>query len=343
MKKLLNILYVTNPEAYLARDGENIVVRLDNTEAFRTPAHYLEGIVTFGYTGVSPALLGMCVEKNITVSMLTPFGRHMATVEGLPKGNVLLRRKQYRMADNEDESSRLASRYVIGKLAGCRTVLRRFISDYGGTLEVGSINSACKLLAHNILKLDQEYDLDVIRGLEGESARAYFAEFDKLILNQKEHFYMENRNRRPPQDNVNALLSFVYTLLLHETKSALMTVGLDPYVGFLHRDRPGRLGLALDLMEEFRPYLADRLVLSLINRQQLSSKDFIRKESGGVILKDNARKIVLEAWQKRKAEETLHPFLDEKIKLGLLPYAQALLLARHLRGDLDNYPPFIWR
>jgi CRISP-associated protein Cas1 len=343
MKKLLNILYVTNPEAYLARDGENVVVRLYDKEAFRTPAHYLEGIVTFGYTGVSPALLGMCVEKNITVSMLTPFGRHMATVEGLPKGNVLLRRKQYRMADNEVESSRLSSCFIIGKLAGCRTVLRRFISDYGGTFETNSINSACTLLVRNMLKLDQKNNLDEIRGLEGESARAYFAEFDKLILNQKDHFYMKSRNRRPPQDNVNALLSFLYTLLLHETKSALMTVGLDPYVGFLHRDRPGRLGLALDLMEEFRPYLVDRLVLSLINRQQVNSKDFIRKESGGVILKDNARKTVLEVWQKRKAEETLHPFLEEKIKVGLLPYAQSLLLARHLRGDLDNYPPFIWR
>ncbi len=343
MKKLLNILFVTNPEAYLARDGENVVVRLDDKEAFRTPAHYLEGIVTFGYTGVSPALLGMCIDKQITVSMLTPFGKHMATVEGLPKGNVLLRRKQYRMADSEVESAKMARCFIFGKLAGCRTVLRRFISDYGGNIDTGDINKSCKLLARNILKLDKESNLNEIRGLEGESARAYFAEFDKLILNHKEHFYMKNRNRRPPQDNVNALLSFIYTLLLHDTKSALMTVGLDPYVGFLHRDRPGRLGLALDLMEEFRPYLADRLVLNLINRQQLSSKDFIKKESGGVILKENSRKIVLEVWQKRKAEEIQHPFLEEKIKLGLLPYAQALLLARHLRGDIDCYPPFIWR
>ncbi len=343
MKKLLNILFVTNPEAYLAKDGENVVVRLDDKEAFRAPAHYLEGIVTFGYTGLSPALLGMCIEKQIAVSMLTPFGKHMATIEGLPKGNVLLRRKQYRMADDKSESAKMARSFILGKLAGCRTVLRRFISDYGTAIETTSINKACKLLARNMLKLENEHDLDKIRGLEGDSARIYFAEFDNLILNQKEYFFLKDRNRRPPQDNVNALLSFIYTLLLHETKSALMTVGLDPYVGFLHRDRPGRLGLALDLMEEFRPYLADRLVLSLINRQQVSKKDFIHKESGGIILKDDARKVILEAWQKRKADETMHPFLSEKIKLGLLPYVQALLLARFLRGDLDNYPPFIWK
>lgn len=343
MRKLLNILFVTNPEAYLARDGENVVVRIDDRIAFRTPVHYLEGIVTFGYTGVSPALLGMCMENNITVSMLTPFGKHLATVEGLPKGNVLLRRKQYRMADSETESAQMAKMFIVGKLAGCRTVLRRFISDYGEAVDVKPIDMACKVLARNIIKLDGDADLDEIRGIEGESARAYFAELNKLILNQKEQFLMKGRSRRPPRDNVNALLSFAYTLLLHETKSALTTVGLDPYVGFLHRDRPGRLGLALDLMEEFRPYLADRFVLSLINRQQLSDKDFIKKESGAVLLKDQPRKTVLEAWQKRKSEEIQHPFLEEKIKVGLLPYAQALLLARYLRGDLDAYPPFIWR
>jgi len=343
MKKLLNTLYVTNPDAYLTKDGENIVVRLEEKEAFRTPVHYLEGIVMFSHLGASPAALGLCLERGIGVSFLSPYGKHLANINGMPQGNVLLRRKQYRLADGIVESAKLAGSFVIGKLAGCRTVLRRFASDYRETIDTNDIDAACKLLARNIVRISGNGDLDVIRGIEGESARAYFSVFDKLILNQKEHFYMRERSRRPPKDNVNALLSFFYTLLLHETKSALVTAGLDPYVGFLHRDRPGRLGLALDLMEEFRPYIADRLALSIINRQQITAGDFIEKESGGVILKDDARKTVIEAWQKRKAEEMTHPFLEEKIPLGLLPYSQALLLARHLRGDIAQYPPFIWK
>lgn len=343
MRKMLNILYVTNPEAYLAKDGENLVVRINDDEIFRTPIHYLEGIVTFGHMGASPALLGMCVERGVAVSFLTEFGKHLATVQGMPKGNVLLRRKQYRLADEEYDSAALAASFIIGKIANCRTVLRRFISDYREREETGEVEKASKLMASNIFRLSKGPGLDEIRGIEGDMARSYFSVFDQLIISQKNHFFMRGRSRRPPRDNVNALLSFLYTLLLHETKSALQTVGLDPYVGFLHRDRPGRLGLALDLMEEFRPYIADRLALSLINRQQLSGNDFIEKESGGILMKDEARKTVLEAWQKRKREEIKHPFLEEKISVGLLPYAQALLLARHLRGDLDRYPPFVWK
>lgn len=343
MRKMLNVLYVTNPEAYLSKDGENLVVRVNDEVVFRTPIHYLEGIVTFGHMGASPALLGMCVDKGVTVSFLTAYGKHLATVHGIPRGNVLLRRKQYRWADSESESAALASAFIIGKIANCRTVLRRFISDYGEKEETEDIKEASKLMARNVLRLSKGPGLDEARGIEGETARKYFSVFDRLVVNQKEQFYMRGRNRRPPRDNVNALLSFLYTLLLHETKAALQTVGLDPYVGYLHRDRPGRLGLALDLMEEFRPYMADRLALSLINRQQLTGSDFLKKESGGVIMKEAARKTLLEAWQKRKQEELTHPFLEEKIPLGLLPYAQALLLARHLRGDLDKYPPFIWK
>jgi len=343
MRKLLNVLYVTNPEAYLSKDGENLVVKVSDKEVFRTPIHYLEGIVTFGNMGASPALLGMCVEKGVTVSFLTAYGKHLATLHGTPRGNVLLRRKQYRWADLGPESAALASAFIIGKIANCRTVLRRFLSDYRDKVETADIEEVIKIMARNVLKLGKRPGLDELRGIEGESARKYFSVFDRLIVNQKEQFYMRGRNRRPPQDNVNALLSFFYTLLLHETKAALQTVGLDPYVGYLHRDRPGRLGLSLDLMEEFRPYMADRLALNLINRQQLNGNDFVQKESGGVIMKDAARKTVLEAWQKRKQELLTHPFLEEKIPVGLLPYAQALLLARHLRGDLDRYPPFIWK
>lgn len=343
MRKMLNVLYVTNPDAYLAKEGENLIVRIQNDEVFRTPIHYLEGIVTFGHMGASPALLGMCVEKGITVSFLTEHGRHQATLQGSPRGNVLLRRKHYRWADSEQYSARLAAMFIIGKLANCRTVLRRFISDYGYKLAVGAVENAGKILARNALRLSKGPGLEEVRGIEGESARQYFSVLDQLIVGQKEHFYFHNRNRRPPLDNTNALLSFLYSLLLHETRAALETVGLDPYVGFLHRDRPGRAGLALDLMEEFRPYMVDRLALSLINRRQITGGEFIKQESGGVIMKDSARKTVIEAWQKRKREEITHPFLEEKIPVGLLPYAQALLLARHLRGDLDIYPPFVWK
>jgi CRISPR-associated protein Cas1 len=343
MRKMLNVLYVTNLDAYLFKEGENLVVKVGDEEVFRTPIHYLEGIVTFGHLGASPALLGMCVEKGVTVSFLTDYGKHLATVQGAPRGNVLLRRKQYRLADSESESAALASAFIIGKIANCRTVLRRFLSDYGDRMETEEIEKVGKLMAHNVLKLSKRPGLEEVRGIEGETARNYFSVFDQLIVTQKNHFFMRGRSRRPPRDNVNALLSFLYTLLLHETKAALQTVGLDPYVGFLHRDRPGRLGLALDIMEEFRPYMADRLALSLINRQQLTGSDFVEKESGGIIMKDDARKMVLDAWQKRKREELTHPFLEEKIPVGLLPYAQALLLARHLRGDLDRYPPFVWK
>lgn len=343
MRKMLNVLYVTNPEAYLLKDGENLVVKVDNQEVFRTPIHYLEGIVTFGHMGASPALLGMCVEKDVTVSFLTEYGKYLATVNGLPKGNVLLRRKQYRWADSEFESSRLAADFIVGKIVNCRTVLRRFISDYGDRMETTEITKTVKIMARNVIKLSKGPNLEEIRGIEGETARKYFEVFDQLIINQTDQFYLRGRNRRPPRDNVNALLSFLYTLLLHETKAALQTAGLDPYVGFLHRDRPGRMGLALDLMEEFRPYIADRLALSMINRKQLTGSDFVQKESGGVIMKETAMKTLLAAWQKRKKEKLTHPYLEEKITVGLLPYTQALLLARHLRGDLDRYPPFIWK
>ncbi len=267
MRKMLNVLYVTNPEAYLAKDGENLVVRVQDEEVFRTPVHYLEGIVTFGYMGASPALLGMCVEKGVTISFLTAHGRHLATIHGPPKGNVLLRRKQYRWADSESDSARLASMFIIGKIANCRTALRRYISDYGDKLETEQVKDVSKVMARNVLRLSNEQRLDEVRGVEGDSARKYFSVLNQLIVCQKDSFYIRGRNRRPPLDNVNALLSFLYSLLLHETRAALETVGLDPYVGFLHRDRPGRAGLALDLMEEFRPYMADRLALSLINRR----------------------------------------------------------------------------
>lgn len=343
MRKMLNVLYVTTPDAFLAKEGENLVVKVFDEEIFRTPIHYLEGIVTFGYKGASPALLGLCAERGVAFTFLTEYGKFLARVSGPVKGNVLLRRKQYRVADSAIDCTKIASRFIIGKVANCRTVIRRYVSDHADKSDIKDTESVRKELATSIVRLNRASSLEEIRGIEGEMARYYFSVFDDMIVTQKESFYMRGRSRRPPLDNVNALLSFLYTLLAHETKSALETVGLDPFVGFLHRDRPGRPGLSLDLMEEFRPYLVDRLVLSMINRKQITGDDFVKKESGGVIMKEKARKIVLEAWQKRKREEITHPFLDEKIPLGLLPYAQALLMSRYLRGDLDDYPPFLWK
>lgn len=343
MKKLLNVLYITASDAFLAKDGENLLVKVQDKEVFRTPIHYLEGIVTFGYMGSSPALFGLCAERGVSLTFLTEHGRFLATISGPVKGNVLLRRKQYRMADCLEDSIKLASRFIMGKIANCRTVIRRFISDHEHKCDVSQIKLVSKGLARNIVRVSNSCSLEEIRGLEGETARNYFSVLDHMILNEKDCFFIKNRNRRPPMDNVNALLSFFYTLLVNECRSALESVGLDPYVGFLHRDRPGRPGLALDLMEEFRPYLADRLALSLINRRQVSGADFVEKESGSVILQEEARKTVLSAWQQRKRDGIIHPFLNEKMPIGLLPYAQALLLSRYLRGDLDDYPPFLWK
>jgi len=337
------VLYVTSPDAYLSRDGENVVVKIEDTEAFRTPIHYLEGIVTFGYKGASPALLRMCSDHNVAVSFLSDSGRFLAQLTGPVKGNVLLRRTQYRLADNPNESTRLSARFIMGKLANCRNVVRRFISDHCSAEYHGPCREVSWLLAINLSRLERCSSVDEVRGIEGESARAYFSVFDDMILNNKEQFYMHSRSKRPPLDNVNALLSLLYTLLAHEVRAALETVGLDPFVGFLHRDRPGRPGLALDVMEELRPYMADRMVLSLINRGQITGSDFVQKETGGVLLKPEARKTLLEAWQKRKADEITHPFLEEKIPVGLLPYVQAMLLARHIRGDIEDYPPFFWK
>lgn len=343
MRKMLNVLYVTTPEAYLARDGETVLVKVEDEIKIRIPIHNLEGIVTFGYTGASPALIRLCADRGVALTFLTESGQFMGRFSGSVSGNVLLRRKQYRLADNEDEALRYAKCFLTGKLVNCRSVLHRAIRDHETAIDVDKIKRVVELLMNRIEKMENCVDLDSLRGLEGEAAHAYFSVFDNLVLCQKEDFFLDGRNRRPPKDNLNALLSFIYTLLSHEVTAALETVGLDPQVGFLHKDRPGRSGLALDLMEELRPYLADRLALSLINRKQISGNGFVKKESGRVIMDDETRKAVITAWQKRKREEITHPFLEEKIPVGLLPYAQALLLARRLRGDLDSYPPFMWK
>lgn len=343
MRRLLNTLYVTTPDAFLAREGENVLVKAGEETKLRVPVHNLEGIVSFGYTGASPALMSLCCQRGVALTFLSQHGRFLGRVTGEVSGNVLLRRKQYRWADDEHETARLAARFVIAKVANSRTVLQRALRDHQGKMQADVVRKAVDYLSKTPGKIGETNDLEQIRGFEGEAAQVYFNSFDQLIVDQKEDFVFQGRVRRPPTDNTNALLSFVYTLLSHEVQAALETVGLDPQVGFLHRDRPGRSGLALDLMEEFRPYLADRLVLNLINRRQVDPKGFYQKESDAVYMDDETRKGIITAWQSRKQETITHPFLEEKIPIGLLPYTQAMLLARHIRGDLEDYPPFFWR
>lgn len=343
MKHLLNTLYVTTRGAYLAREGETVLVRVDGETKLRVPIHTLGSIVCFGQVSCSPPLMGMCAERNVAISFLSEQGRFWARVEGPVSGNVLLRREQYRRSDDMETSAEIARSVVIAKIANSRTVLLRVARerpDYEGTPYV---TEAAHYLSQLIKDLDVPTSLDVVRGCEGDAAKTYFGVFNHLIIAQKEDFFFRDRSRRPPLDNMNAILSFLYTLLVHDVASALETVGLDPAVGYLHRDRPGRPSLALDLMEEFRPYLADRLALSLVNLQQIKGAGFRKTETGAVLMDDGTRKEVLVAYQKRKQEEIQHAFLGEKVAVGLLPYVQALLMARYLRGDLDGYPPFIWK
>lgn len=343
MRKLLNVLYVTTPDAYLARDNDNVTVRVEDEVKVRIPIHNLEGIVAFGHCGASPALMALCAESGVALTFLSENGRFMARVSGRVSGNVLLRRRQYRWADSEEESLRIAASFIIGKITNSRTVLLRAVRDHEAVISSEAVRNAAVELAERLRWVGTSESLDDLRGLEGDAARAYFGVFDHLILTSKDEFYLRDRNRRPPQDNMNAILSFLYALLTHDVQAALETVGLDPQVGFLHRDRPGRPSLALDLMEELRPVLADRLALSLVNRKQVAPGGFVRTESGGILMDDETRKGVIAAWQTRKREEIVHPYLNEKIEVGLIPYAQAVLLARYLRGDLDGYPPFFWK
>lgn len=343
MKKHLNTLYVTTQGAYLSKEGETVAVKVDGQIRLQIPIHTISGIVCFGNVMCSPQLMGFCAENNVSISFLTEYGRFLAKVQGPVSGNVLLRREQYRRADDLKFSAEVTKSFLTGKIANCRAVLQRALRDHGEKINHQEVRNAVARLNRQLDFFEKEIPLDVLRGIEGDSAHIYFSVFDHLIVAQKDTFKFHERSRRPPMDNVNCLLSFIYTLLTHDVRSALETVGLDPAVGFLHRDRPGRPGLALDMMEEFRPCIADRLALSLINLQQVQSKSFKKTESGAVIMEDETRKKVLVAYQERKQEEINHPFLGEKIMIGMLFHIQALLMARFLRGDLDGYPPFIWK
>ncbi len=344
MRKYLNTLFVSTQGAYLNKEGETVVITADRKRLAQIPLLNLDGIVCFGRVSCSPFLMGACADRDVAVSFMTENGRFLASVRGAISGNVLLRREQFRRADSPDASADIARSVLVGKLANSRAVLQRALRDRPENSGVDEMSRAVGLLGRIAAKLREEAGgLDRLRGFEGDAARIYFSVFDHLIISQKNKFRFNGRNRRPPLDNVNCLLSFVYTLLVHDVRSALESAGLDSAVGYLHRDRPGRPGLALDMMEGFRPFLADRLVLSLINRKQVKAAGFKAGKSGAVLMNDATRKTVLEAYQKRKQDEITHPFLEEKMPVGMLFFAQALLLARYLRGDTDAYPPFVWK
>ena len=350
MKHHLNTLFVTTDGAYLRKEGQSVVVTVEKEAKLRVPVHMLGSICCFGRISMSPQLMGHCAESGVAISFLTEYGKLLARVTGFTSGNVLLRRQQYRVADDIDASnehepaaSLIVQPIVIAKLLNCRNVLLRDLRDRADSNDREAIRKAAAGLLASVQQAEVTKGIDQLRGIEGEAARLYFSAVRYLFTRAGEQWKFTGRNRRPPRDNVNALLSFIYTLLVHDARSACEATGLDPQVGFLHRDRPGRPSLALDLMEEFRAFLADRLVLSLINRQQVKPGGFKKTETGGIIMNDATRKVVLNAYQKRKQDEIIHPFLNEKVSVGLLVHLQARLLARHLRGDLDAYPPFIWR
>lgn len=343
MKKLLNTLFITQPDVYLTLDGDNIVLLKEQEKLGRLPLHNLESVAAFGYTGASPALMGYCAERNISLILFTMNGRFLARVIGKSKGNVVLRKKQYHISEDENKSAEIARNFIVGKVFNNKWIIERMTRDYSLRVDVTLFKETSLHLSSIIQEIRVCNDLERLRGLEGQAAISYNKLFNQMILQQKEHFYFKGRSRRPPLDNVNAMLSFAYTLLANDMAAALEGVGLDAYVGFLHRDRPGRVSLALDVMEELRGVYADKFVLSLINKKVVNSDDFLKKENGAVLMTDEARRKFLTAWQNKKQEKITHPYLGEKIPWGLVPHAQALLLARFLRNDLDEYPPFLWK
>ena len=343
MKQLLNTLFVTSEDIYLSLEGENVLANRDREVIARYPLHTLQTIVSFSYSGASPALMGACAQRGIGLAFCTPRGRFLARVCGESSGNVLLRREQYRIADDSQRSCEIARNMIFGKLSNGASSIQRTLRDHAPRVADCGLEDAARKVKELLPLTLEVSDLEALRGLEGVGAAAYFGVFDHLLLNRKEDFFFHGRNRRPPLDRVNAMLSFAYSLLAHDCASALESVGLDAYVGFLHRDRPGRESLALDLMEELRPCMADRFVLTLVNNRVVKPEDFQVQDSGAVLLTDEGRKKFLKAWQERKRDILTHPYLNEKMSWGLIPYVQALLLARYIRGDLDAYPPFLWK
>lgn len=343
MKHLLNTLFVTSEDIYLSLDGENVVANRERKIVARYPLHTLSGIISFSYMGASPALMGACAERGILLAFCTPRGKFLARAMGRSRGNVLLRRRQYRIADDPEQSCQIARNMIFGKFYNARWSIERTRRDHGLRVDDEKLQNASVTIKNMLPEILTKTAPDSLRGLEGIGSAVYFGALDEMILNDKDTFYFHRRSRRPPLDPVNALLSLAYSLLSYDCAAALEAVGLDAYVGFLHSDRPGRASLALDIMEELRPCMADRFVLTMINNRQLKADDFITREGGSVFLTDKARQKFFRGWQEKKQEILTHPYLKEKMPWGLIPYIQALLLARYLRGDLDEYPPFLWK
>lgn len=343
MKHLLNTLYILSEDIYLSLDGENVLANRDKQVIARYPLHTLQNIVSFSYSGASPALMGACAQRQIGLAFCSPMGKFLARVCGEGNGNVLLRRSQYRIADDPAQCCLISRTMIFGKLYNARWSIERTRRDHALRVDGEKLAAASGEIREMLPKVKTVTDPDELRGLEGVAAAVYFRVFDEMILGDKDTFCFHGRSRRPPMDAVNAMLSFAYSLLAHDCASALESVGLDSYVGFLHRDRPGRTSLALDLMEELRPCMADRFVLTLINNRQVKASDFVYMDSGAVLLSDDGRKSFLKSWQEKKKEQLTHPYLGEKLPWGMIPYTQALLLSRYLRGDLDAYPPFLWK
>lgn len=343
MRKLLNTLFITSENAFLLLDGETVTVTIDRKKAGQFPLHTLESIVCFSYNGATPAFMGACAQRGIQLSFYKPYGKFLCRVVGESQGNVLLRKQHYRISDNTIESCKIGRNFILGKVFNCRWTIDRTLRDHALRIDEQRCRKVIQYLTKAMDQIRKEEDLDSLRGLEGECAAIYWGVFDELILNQKEDFHFDGRNKRPPLDNVNAMLSFGYSLLANDCAGALEGAGLDSYVGFLHRDRPGRNSLALDLMEELRAVLVDRFVLTLINNRQIKGEHFHASDSGAIQFTDDGKKKFISAWQTHKREQLTHPYLQEKICWGLVPMIQALLLARHLRGDLDGYPPFLWK
>lgn len=343
MKKMLNTLFLTTHGLELHKEGESIQIVSEEGKKNRIPIHAINNIVCFGQVNCTPQFMGFCGENGVSITFLSPNGKFLAKVQGRTSGNVLLRRHQYRLADNDVACSEIARNIVLAKVANSRMILRRFLREHPEHDEAKEIGSSIQKLSGILANIAAEKDIDAIRGKEGEAARLYFEVFDCFILHQKTSFFLHTRSRRPPLDNMNALLSFLYTIMVSSIISAIESVGLDPGVGFLHKERPGRPSLALDMMEEFRSVIADRLALSLVNRKQIAGKGFECTETGAVSMDEDTRKEVISAYQSRKQDIIKHPFTKESVPVGMVFFIQALLMARFIRGDLDGYPPFFWK
>ena len=343
MRKLLNTLYITSEDAFLALEGETVVVEKNGRKMGQFPLINIESIICFSYCGASPALMGKCAKRNIGLAFYNPYGKFLCRINNSDNGNVLLRRAQYRLCDDERLSLNAARNIILGKVYNSRWLIDRTIRDHELRVDVAKLEKVKSYLDKNMISIRESNNMDSLRGIEGVSASEYFAIYDDLILNQRDAFRFTVRSRRPPLDKVNAMLSFGYSLLTNECASALQGVGLDPYVGFMHTDKSGRKSLALDMIEELRPVLVDRFVLTQINNRQITSKDFIETGNGAIEFSEEGRKRYLTEWQKHKQNSIRHPYLKEQIPWGLVPHVQSLLLARFIRGDIDGYPPFLWR